>query len=151
MGASKRPKQIPQQRLPWGYLIARQSAPVPLFSCFQCHGRSIFQFSPHSQRKPYLNLSQTRKQKYFCFAGTDKHERRASLAEIKPAGDIRNLARIPKEVYRPANSTLYIIRCLQGMTCLFLSISGSPHHYSPRERWHIKCKDQQSWKGNDSL
>lgn len=35
------------------------------------------------------------------------------------------------------------------MTCLFLSISGSPHHYSPWEKWHIKCKDQQSWKGNN--
>lgn len=35
------------------------------------------------------------------------------------------------------------------MTCLFLSTSGSPHHYSPWKKWHIKCKDQQSCKGND--
>lgn len=35
------------------------------------------------------------------------------------------------------------------MTCLFLSISGSPHHYSPWKKWLTKCEDQQSWKGND--
>lgn len=149
MGTSKRPKQIPQHRLPWGCLIAWQSACVPLFSCFQCHGRSIFQFQPYSQHKPYLNLLQTSKQKYFYFTGTDKHEKRASPVEIKPMGYIRKLAWFLKEVYCPANSMLYIIWCLQGMTCLFLSISGSPHHYSPCKKWHIKCKDQQSWKGND--
>lgn len=64
-------------------------------------------------------------------------------------GFIRNLARFLQKVYCPVNNTLYIIWHLQGMTCLLLSISGSPHHYSPCKKWHVKCKDQQSWKGND--